>query len=137
MAIGSIVGIAEDTAFASRRELYDAGIHRALQAGIVGSASTGAESIILSGGYVDDQDLGNEIIYTGHGGRDTATGRQLQIKSLPARTRRLSRHVYKVFQCGLFADPDIGHRFRRRLAIGTRGSFKSKAIGTLGERAAF
>ena len=63
--------------FASRRELYDAGIHRALQAGIVGSASLGAESIVLSGGYVDDQDLGNEIIYTGDGGRDPASGRQV------------------------------------------------------------
>jgi putative restriction endonuclease len=63
--------------FASRRELYDAGIHRALQAGIVGLASTGAESIVLSGGYVDDQDLGNEILYTGDGGRDPATRRQI------------------------------------------------------------
>ena len=30
-----------------------------------------------SGGYEDDQDLGNLIIYTGYGGRDPATGRQV------------------------------------------------------------
>jgi putative restriction endonuclease len=45
--------------------------------GIVGSRRTGAESIVLSGGYVDDADYGSEIIYTGHGGRDPATGRQV------------------------------------------------------------
>jgi putative restriction endonuclease len=34
-------------------------------------------SIVLSGGYVDDEDLGDMIIYTGEGGRDAATGRQI------------------------------------------------------------
>ena len=77
MAIGEITSILAGTAFASRRELYDSGIHRTLQAGIVGSGSTGAESIVLSGGYVDVQYLGSEIIYTGHGARDPATGRQI------------------------------------------------------------
>lgn len=77
MAIGEIVGVAPGTTFASRRELYDAGVHRQLQAGIVGSATTGAESIVLSGGYVDDEDYGSEVIYTGHGGRDPLTGRQI------------------------------------------------------------
>ena len=77
MSIGEIAGISAGGEFVSRRELYDAGVHRALQAGIVGSASTGAEFIVLSGGYVDDQDLGNEIIYSGDGGRDSATGRQV------------------------------------------------------------
>ena len=76
MPIGEI-GVAAGTPFASRRELYDAGIHRALQAGIVGLPLAGAESIVLSGGYVDDQDLGDEIIYTGRGGRDPASGRQI------------------------------------------------------------
>ena len=27
-------------------------------------------SLVLSGGYVDDEDLGDEIIYTGEGVRD-------------------------------------------------------------------
>jgi len=77
VAIGEIVGVAPGTTFASRRELYDAGVHRQLQAGIVGSATTGAEPIVLSGGYVDDEDYGSEVIYTGHGGRDPLTGRQI------------------------------------------------------------
>lgn len=32
--------------------------------------SRGADSIVVSGGYPDDADYGDEIIYTGHGGRD-------------------------------------------------------------------
>jgi hypothetical protein len=47
MPIGEIAGVVPGSAFASRRELFDAGVHRALQAGIVGAAST--ESVVLSG----------------------------------------------------------------------------------------
>ena len=89
MSIGEIAGISAGGEFVSRRELYDAGVHRALQAGIVGSASTGAESIVLSGGYVDDQDLGNEIIYSGDGGRKTP---QRAVKSLTKNLQAITRH---------------------------------------------
>ena len=75
--IGEIPGIVAGAQFANRRALYDAAVRRALQKGIVGAALTGAESIVLSGGYVDDEDNGNEIVYTGRGGRDVKTGRQI------------------------------------------------------------
>jgi putative restriction endonuclease len=119
MAIGEITGIVAGTAFASRQELYDSRIHRTLRAGIVGSGSTGAESIVLSGGYVDDQDLGSEIIYTGHGGRDPATGRQIAdqvftrqnqalvtscLQGLPVRVIRGSEHDAP-------QSPDAGYRY--------------------------
>jgi putative restriction endonuclease len=52
-------------------------VHRHRQAGISGSASEGADSIVLSGGYEDDLDNGDEIVYTGHGGRAQETGRQI------------------------------------------------------------
>ncbi|MEV6876266.1 YDG/SRA domain-containing protein [Amycolatopsis sp. NPDC051128] len=65
---GAVPGIREGTAFASRREAYDRGVHLALQAGIVGVALTGAASIVLSGGY-EDVDGDDWILYTGHGGR--------------------------------------------------------------------
>jgi len=51
-------------------------VHRPLIAGISGSEKEGADSIVLSGGYEDDEDLGDELIYTGHGGRDAESGRQ-------------------------------------------------------------
>jgi putative restriction endonuclease len=74
--IGEITGVSAGTTFPDRRSLHEAGIHRPLQAGIAGAAKAGAESIVLSGGYVDDEDFGDEILYTGHGGRDQLSGRQ-------------------------------------------------------------
>ncbi|HYP41576.1 MAG TPA: YDG/SRA domain-containing protein [Chloroflexia bacterium] len=74
---GDIPGYPEGTYFASRLELSHAGIHRPTQGGISGGAKEGADSIVVSGGYEDDRDLGNEITYVGHGGRDPETGEQV------------------------------------------------------------
>jgi predicted restriction endonuclease len=56
--------------FPNRTELQRAGVHRPGQAGICGTRKFGAESIVVSGGYADDEDIGDVIIYTGHGGQD-------------------------------------------------------------------
>lgn len=76
-AFGHIEGHPEGSRFESRAELSEAGVHRPLIAGISGSERDGADSIVLSGGYEDDEDLGDEIVYTGHGGRDAESGRQV------------------------------------------------------------
>ncbi|MBG0826390.1 caspase family protein [Planomonospora sp. ID67723] len=79
---GPIEGIRTGTIFDNRRALHDAGVHRPLQAGICGTADRGgAESIVVSGGYKDDEDYGDVIIYTGHGGRDPNTGEQTKDQS--------------------------------------------------------
>ncbi|WP_169789172.1 caspase, EACC1-associated type [Nonomuraea candida] len=79
---GPIEGINPETNFNSRRALHDAGVHRPLQSGICGTAERGgAESIVVSGGYKDDEDYGDVIIYTGHGGRDPNTGVQVKDQS--------------------------------------------------------
>ncbi len=52
-------------------------MHRPLIAGISGSEKEGADSIVLSGAYEDDENLGHEIVYTGHGGRDSESGKQV------------------------------------------------------------
>lgn len=75
--LGPIDGVNIGDMFNDRRALYDRRVHRALQAGIVGRSKHGAESIVLSGGYVDDEDYGSIIIYTGDGGRDDKTKRQI------------------------------------------------------------
>jgi putative restriction endonuclease len=64
---GHIPGYSEGSRFASRAELAKAGVHRHIQAGIAGTAKEGADSIVLSGGYEDDQDFGDELVYTGYG----------------------------------------------------------------------
>ena len=75
--IGHIEGVAVGSHFRDRRDLRDAGIHRHLQAGIDYS-KTAATSVIVSGGYIDDYDSGDEIIYTGQGGNDPSTKRQMK-----------------------------------------------------------
>lgn len=74
---GDIEGFPAGVTFDTRKELAASGIHRPLVAGISGSQSDGADSIVLSGGYEDDEDQGDLIIYTGHGGNDPNTGRQI------------------------------------------------------------
>lgn len=79
---GEIPGVQVGAQFANRVALSEAGVHRPLQAGISGGATSGADSIVVSGGYVDDKDHGNRIIYTGHGGNDPNTGQQIAAQEL-------------------------------------------------------
>jgi putative restriction endonuclease len=79
---GHIPGYPEGSRFGSRVELAQAGLHRPLIAGISGSGRTGANSVVLAGGYEDTEDYGAEILYTGHGGRDPETGRQVAHQTL-------------------------------------------------------
>jgi len=74
---GHIPGYPEGSLFRDRTELRESGVHRPIRAGISGSQTEGAESIVLSGGYEDDTDDGEVLIYTGQGGRDQITGQQI------------------------------------------------------------
>ncbi len=78
---GEIPGIQEGATFTSYVELNKSRIHTPTQAGIAGSQKEGADSIVISGGYEDDQDFGDEIVYTGHGGRD-GNGKQIADQTL-------------------------------------------------------
>lgn len=79
---GEIPGIKEGKTFKNRADLAKAGVHPPLMKGISGSQEEGADSIVLSGGYEDDQDYGRKIIYTGAGGRDPSTGKQIEDQKL-------------------------------------------------------
>ncbi len=80
---GSVLGAPVGTVFANRKELRQSGIHPPLISGISGTAKYGADSIVLNGGYADDEDYGAVIIYTGFGGRDNS-GRQIEDQRLTA-----------------------------------------------------
>lgn len=67
---GEINGIAPGYLFDDRKSLAKAGVHPPLVAGISGGKHEGADSIVLSGGYEDDEDFGDVIIYTGAGGQE-------------------------------------------------------------------
>lgn len=78
---GEIPGIKEGQKFGSRRALMEAGLHRSIQSGIDGNGNEGTAAIVVSGGYEDDEDWGDEIIYTGHGGNDTTSKKQIDHQS--------------------------------------------------------
>ncbi|MGW4379341.1 YDG/SRA domain-containing protein [Kitasatospora sp. NPDC004531] len=79
---GPVPGVEVGKVYANRRALFDAGVHRQLQAGIAGTKVHGAQSIVISGGYEDDEDHGDVVIYTGQGGRDPNTGQQVAAQQL-------------------------------------------------------
>lgn len=87
---GHVPGYAVGSRFGSRAELSEAGVHRPRVAGISGSVREGADSVVLSGGYEDDLDLGDEIVYVGHGGRDRETGRQVADQNFDRGNRALA-----------------------------------------------
>jgi putative restriction endonuclease len=116
---GHISGVPVGTIFATRHQLSLAGIHPPTMAGISGTGTQGADSIVLSGGYEDDRDWGSLIIYTGHGGRDATTGKQIadqtltkgnlalavsQLHGLPVRVVRGAGHKSS-------HSPDTGYRY--------------------------
>ncbi|KAL6559708.1 E3 ubiquitin-protein ligase ORTHRUS 2 [Orobanche gracilis] len=53
-----------------RMDVRQWGVHYPPVAGIAGRAHYGAQSVVISGGYEDDEDNGEWFIYTGSGGRD-------------------------------------------------------------------
>lgn len=87
---GEIPGVPVGTVFASRQELSRSGVHRPTQAGISGAQDEGADSIVLSGGYEDDEDHGDEIIYTGKGGQDPVSRKQVADQTLTAQNMALA-----------------------------------------------
>lgn len=78
---GNPNSIIENTIYNSRIELIEAGLHRSTVRGIDGNAAYGAAAIVLSGGYEDDYDLGDQILYTGEGGNDPSSGKQVAHQS--------------------------------------------------------
>ncbi len=87
---GHILGYPPGTTFENRKALHDAGVHRPPQAGISGSQYEGSDSIVVSGGYEDDADYGDRIIYTGFGGNDPKTGEQVADQDLINQNAALS-----------------------------------------------
>lgn len=103
-AVFGHVDVEPGTCFESRSEVRANGLHKANQDGIswgLDSANKrAADAIVLSNGYEDDRDSWNEVIYTGAGGRDVNTGRQVEDQtwenSANASLRRSRERGYNV-----------------------------------------
>jgi putative restriction endonuclease len=87
---GEIPGHPVGSMFPDRAAVSAAGLHRPPRAGIWGIAERGgAQSIVLSGGYKDDTDLGDFLIYTGQVGQEN--GRQVADQQFTLGTLALCR----------------------------------------------
>ncbi|TXG72443.1 hypothetical protein EZV62_001022 [Acer yangbiense] len=98
--VGPIPGILIGDLFFFRMELCVVGLHGQAQAGIdylPGSQSASGEpiatSIIVSGGYEDDEDGGEVLVYTGHGGQDKLN-RQCEHQRLEGGNLALERSMH-------------------------------------------
>lgn len=87
---GNIKGILVGDIFNTRIDLSIAKVHRPIQAGISGSEKEGSDSIVISGGYEDDEDLDDVIIYTGHGGRSNESKIQVADQTLTRGNKSLA-----------------------------------------------
>ena len=72
IVFGEIEKFTEGHFFKNRKEMMLDGFHRKWAAGIDGNGNEGTSAIVLSGGYEDDEDHGDEIIYTGAGGNSNS-----------------------------------------------------------------
>ena len=79
---GHVPGVALGDLFDDRVALSVAGVHRPRRAGIWGTQAEGARSIILNCAFVDDEDWGATVLYTGSGARHPKTGRQIGDQTL-------------------------------------------------------
>lgn len=95
---GPIPGVPVGTLWKFRVQVSESGIHRPHVAGIHGRENEGAYSIVLSGGYDDDKDDGDEFVYSGSGGRDLSgnkrTARQSMDQKLTAMNRALAKNCH-------------------------------------------
>ena len=75
--------------FPNRLALSRAGVHKPTRAGISGTPSEGADSIVLADQYEDDVFAEDYLVYAGHGGRDPKTGHQISDQELNAKNQAL------------------------------------------------
>ena len=125
--VGHVPGIKVNQRFYARSELSCMGMHAPPVAGIdyLGKDKTGlgipfAVAIVCAGWYEDDNDAGNELIYTGEGGNDLL-GNRKQVEDqklergnaglvgnirlgLPVRVVRKNKDTHGIYGCVLIYD---------------------------------
>ncbi|KAM1185860.1 hypothetical protein ACFX2G_015432 [Malus domestica] len=73
-------GVLVGECWEDRLECRQWGAHFPHVAGIAGQSDHGAQSVVLSGGYLDDEDHGEWFLYTGSGGRDLSGNKRTNKK---------------------------------------------------------
>ncbi len=129
MAIGPVAGVAPGAIFADRTALHRDGVHRDIRRGICGSGirGAGAESVLLTGGYEDDEDHGDLIVYTGQGGRDPETGRQSADQQFTGLNQSLATNVESGNPVRVIDRTDSGYRYRGMYSVASAKQARGKS----------
>ena len=88
--VGPVPGIPVGSMWKYRLQVSEVGVHRPHVAGIHGRENDGAYSIVLSGGYEDDKDFGEEFKYTGSGGRDLSGNKRTAEQSCDQKLTKMN-----------------------------------------------
>lgn len=103
---GPIPGVDVGTTWMFRIQVSEAGVHRPPVGGIHGRASDCAYSIVLSGGYEEDYDNGDEFLYSGSGGRDLSGNKRTNEQSKDQELTRMNLALAK--NCNAPVNDKIG-----------------------------
>ncbi|KYQ46504.1 E3 ubiquitin-protein ligase UHRF1 [Trachymyrmex zeteki] len=103
---GPIPGVDVGTTWKFRIQVSEAGVHRPPVAGIHGRPSDCAYSIVLSGGYEEDYDNGDEFLYSGSGGRDLSGNKRTNSQSKDQELSRMNLALAK--NCNASVNTVIG-----------------------------
>ncbi|XP_054008845.1 E3 ubiquitin-protein ligase UHRF1-like [Hylaeus anthracinus] len=88
---GPVPGVEVGMCWIYRVQVSEVGVHRPHIAGIHGRETDCAYSIVLSGGYEDDIDNGDEFMYTGSGGRDLSGNKRTAEQSCDQTLTRMNK----------------------------------------------
>jgi len=136
---GPIPGIEVGMNWLFRVQISEEGIHRPPVAGIAGTAKLGCPSLVLSGGYEDDVDNGEEFYYTGAGGRDLSGNKRTAEQSFDQELTRSNGALALVCACK-FDDENGGEAkdYTKgkpiRVVRGYKGAKHSKFAPEIGNR---
>jgi len=125
---GPIPGIDVGMSWNFRIQVSEEGVHRPPVAGIAGTQKEGCPSLVLAGGYEDDEDNGDEFTYTGAGGRDLSGNKRTAAQSFDQKLDR-SNAAIAVNCKARFNNKeggDAGEKWREGKPIRVCRSFKGK-----------
>jgi len=113
--------------FPQRGDLSRMGVHRPPMAGISGSAREPADSIVVSGGYEDDEDDGDVLVYTGQGGNDPLTKKQVCDQDLNRGNRGLVLSLMEGLPVRVVRGANLGSPFAPEAGYRYDGLFRVEA----------
>ena len=90
---GPIPGVEVGMSWQFRIQASEVGVHRPPVGGIAGGEKVGCQSIVLAGGYEDDEDFGHKFFYTGSGGRDLSGNKRCSGQSFDQELTRFNKAI--------------------------------------------